>query len=119
MTTRKPLYNPLCGDVWQFEDGQAFVVDYKDPFTTGMTFLDGSRRGCGYTEHFAAWVKRQKGKLISSFEQRPLSWNCDERGWSKNFKEKVPTGDQSVSFLKLVLGAEEKVRCIDDGETIH
>ena len=107
MTTRNPLYDALCGDVWQLDDGRTFVVDYKDSLTTGITFLDGSREGHGYTQYFGDWVKGQKGKLISSFEQRPLPWNCDEQGRSTNCKEKVPTGDQSISFLKLVLAVSQ------------
>jgi hypothetical protein len=101
--SREALYHPLCGDVWRLDDGEAFVVDYKDGLMMGMTFLDGSQRGVKYTNAFAAWVKRRNGKLVSSFEQRPLPWNCDERGWTKNHSEKTPTGGQSVSFLKFVL----------------
>ena len=114
---RKPLYDPLCGDVWQLGDGGAFVVDYIDGLQIGTTFLDGARKGCNYRNAYSSWLKREKGQLLSSFEQRPLPWNCDDRGWTKDRKAKHPTGEQSVSFLKLVLSVKRLKMAPRDWDT--
>ena len=100
MTLRKPLYSPRCGDIWRLCDGRCFVVDYVGTLATGITFRDGDRQaGFQYTSRMSKWIKDSGGQLISTFEEAPLSWNCDDRGWTKEISKKEPSREQSVSFL--------------------
>jgi hypothetical protein len=102
-TKRQPLYFPLCGDIWLLSDGRKFVVDYHDPFSTGLTFDDGEQIGFRYTQTMAEFITRNSGALISAFEDAPLSWNCDERGWTRDPKSQIPDVDQSVSFINRIV----------------
>ena len=87
--TSGPAGNPKCGDIWRLKDGRFLLVDYKDPFTTGVTFSDGKRAGFPYTEGYASFLSLNEGMLITQKE-----WP-----WSEDDKEH-PTLDEAIAFLE-------------------
>ncbi len=107
MIDRKPLYSSRCGDIWRLGDGRCFVVDYVGPLAVGITFATGERVGFHYRNDMARWIKDSGGKLVSAFEETPLPWNCDARGWTKDRQSKTPTAEQSHSFLMARIQAKE------------
>lgn len=102
--------NPLCGDVWRLGDGCYVVVDYKDPFYTGLTLSDGDkvlgRSGFGYTDGVRRLLEGERAELVSTFEEIPYHRGVDHRGWTDpKYKPDASDRDgvRSLNFLKAVL----------------
>jgi hypothetical protein len=103
-----PQGHPRCGDVWRLPDGRHLLVDYKSSLQTGLTYDDGERRGCYYTDTFESllgygFYQQAKATLVSRFEDRPFPW-CDAKGWSR--EEDKPTLQDSLNFLQAVLAGD-------------
>lgn len=97
-------YNPRCGDIWKLKDNRYVVVDYVDSFITGITFSDGERKGCRYTQAFGDWLRNQTAELISTFEKTPFP-GSDNRGWTANINAPI-SNSQSVQFINDVISVQ-------------
>lgn len=102
--------NPLVGDVWKVS-GVLWLVDYKTSFHTGVTSEAGLSKAQKYTDGFRQWLRDAEAKLVSTFEEWPMSarW-CDHRGWTPSGTDGPTAGwpQSSVDFLKFRVGALRK-----------
>ncbi len=100
MSTRSPLAEPLCGDVWKLADGRHVLIDCALGPYLGLVLSNGTEGGANDTTAMEHWLKNHEAELVVRSEHSGLlekQHNMHGRRWTRA---------DSVAFLQNVITRE-------------